>query len=37
MVFGQALADYNPRRVTKADKDFKKRLDFKDIKFPVKF
>ena len=28
--------DHNPRRVTKADKDFAKRLDFKDIKFPVK-
>ena len=30
-------ADHNPRRITKADKDFEKRLDFKDIKFPVKF
>ena len=29
-------ADHNPRRITKADKDFAKRLDFKDIKFPVK-
>ena len=29
-------AGYNPRRITKADKDFAKRLDFKDIKFPVK-
>ena len=28
--------DHNPRRFTKADKDFAKRLDFKDIKFPVK-
>ena len=27
---------HNPRRFTKADKDFAKRLDFKDIKFPVK-
>ena len=26
------LADHNPRRITKADKDFSKRLDFKDIK-----
>ena len=26
-------ADHNPRRITKADKDFAKRLDFKDIKF----
>ena len=29
-------ADHNPRRNTKADRDFAKRLDFKDIKFPVK-
>ena len=29
-------ADHNPRRITKSDKDFAKRLDFKDIKFPVK-
>ena len=29
-------ADDNPRRITKADKNFAKRLDFKDIKFPVK-
>ena len=28
--------EQNPRRITKADKDFAKRLDFKDIKFPVK-
>ena len=28
--------DYNPRRITKAGKDFTKKLDFKDIKFPVK-
>ena len=28
--------DHNPRRITKIDKDFAKRLDFKDIKFPVK-
>ena len=27
---------HNPRRFTKADKDFAKRLDFKDIKFQVK-
>ena len=27
---------HNSRRVTKADKYFAKRLDFKDIKFPVK-
>ena len=29
-------ADHNPRRITKANKDFAKRLDFKDIKFPIK-
>ena len=29
-------ADPNPARITKADKDFTKKLDFKDIKFPVK-
>ena len=29
-------AVHNPRRITKADKDFAKRLDFKDIKIPVK-
>ena len=28
--------DCNPARITKADKDFAKKLDFKDIKFPVK-
>ena len=28
--------DLNPRRFTQADKDFAKRLDIKDIKFPVK-
>ena len=27
--------DHNPARVTKADKDFVKKLDFKDINFPV--
>ena len=29
-------ANHNPRRITKADKDFVKRLDLKYIKFPVK-
>ena len=29
-------ADHNLRRLTKADKDFAKKLDFKDIKFSVK-
>ena len=29
-------ADDNPRRIIKADKDFVKRLDFKDITFPGK-
>ena len=27
---------HNQRKITKADKDFGKRPDFKDIKFPVK-
>ena len=30
------LADHHPARITKADKDFAKMLDFKDIKIPVK-
>ena len=29
------LADHNPKRIAKADKNFAKRLDFKDIKCPV--
>ena len=29
-------ADCNPARTTKADKNFEKKLDFKEIKFPVK-
>ena len=29
-------ADHNPGRIAKADKGFAKRLDFKDIKSPVK-
>ena len=29
-------ADRHSARITKADKDFAKKLDFKDIKFPVK-
>ena len=29
-------ADQNPLRITKADNKFIKKLDFKDIKFPVK-
>ena len=28
--------DHNPKRIAKTDKDFVKRLDFKNIKFPVK-
>ena len=28
--------DDNPAKITKADKDFAKKLDFKGIKFPVK-
>ena len=37
-MFGLILnpADHNQIRTTRADKDFGKRLDFKDIKFPVK-
>ena len=30
------LANHHPARITKADKDFANRIDFKDIKFPVK-
>ena len=30
------LAANNPRKITKADKDFGKRFAFKDIKFPIK-
>ena len=30
------FADHNPRRIAKADKDFAKRFDFKDLQFPVK-
>ena len=29
-------ANYRPARITKADKELTKKLDFKDIKFPVK-
>ena len=29
-------ADHHPTKITKADKDFAKMLDFKDIKFPIK-
>ena len=29
-------ADCNPARITKADKEFTKKIDFKNIKFPVK-
>ena len=38
MVFRQILksADHHPARMTIADKNVAKRLDFKDIKFPVK-
>ena len=28
--------DHNPRRITKTDKDFSKRIGFKRIKFPFK-
>ena len=29
-------ADHTPRKIMKADKDFKKIFDFKDIEFSVK-
>ena len=29
--------DHHPEEMTKADKGFARKLDFKDIKFPVKF
>ena len=29
-------SDHHPLRITQADKDFAKKLDFKNIKFPVK-
>ena len=29
-------ADHDPRRITKTNKDFTKKINFKDIKFPVK-
>ena len=29
-------AAHNPTRITKADKGFSKRIDFKDIELPVK-
>ena len=29
-------ADHNPAKLRKADKNFPRELDFKDIKFPVK-
>ena len=29
-------ADHNPKNITKADKDFAKKLDFEDVNFPVK-
>ena len=28
--------DNNPKKITKIDKDFAEKLDFKDVKFPVK-
>ena len=29
-------ADHHSTRITKADRDFAKKLDFKEIKFPLK-
>ena len=38
MEYSQYLnsADRKPARITKADKDFGEKLDFKDVQFPVK-
>ena len=36
MVRYLSLADCKPAKVTKADKEFAKKLDFKNTKFPVK-
>ena len=36
MIFGQILKSCRPIRIAKADENFANRLDFKDIKFPVK-
>ena len=36
MVYSQNPTDHKPRRITKANKDFAKRLDFNDIKVSVK-
>ena len=30
------IQDHHPARITKADKNFAKRLDIKNLKFPVK-
>ena len=30
------LVNHHPARITKSDKDFPKKLDFKELKFPVK-
>ena len=39
MVFSYILhpAEHNERRITKVDKDFTEKIDFKDMKFPVKY
>ena len=37
MMFGQRLtSDYNPRRITKSDNKFAKKIDFKDVNIRVK-
>ena len=38
MIFSRYLnpADRNSVRITKTNKDFAKKLDFKDVKFPIK-
>ena len=36
-MFGQRLtSDYNPRRITKSDNEFAKKIDFKDVNIRVK-
>ena len=36
MVFGQIWSDHPPARFRKVEKDFEKKLDFKDVSFPAK-
>ena len=34
--YSHPVDHHHPARITKADKDFSKRLDFKDMKYPIK-